>query len=679
MLTAYDFGTRSTPIDLELITYDGRPLKTIAHDVSYPYLGFDISLSGAWTTEFSKIESKTLAIATALHSHKFTESQGEYLFRCSAVPLFRYSVTVAPWSVAQCRKLTDLWVMIMKKAWHLSPGTVRCLFSYPSDRGGMTAPQATAIATKELSSHLQHCCLYPDSLFCQVHSTYSTALSTTLALSLSDMVWAAPYLPADLVYSNTILRLARYCAECGINISWGAVSERRTLSWCAILTWVLVRPEQAHFFMELSSYERAVTCMYQGGYRSPLDLPCDEHWYVIPRTNRMRETDRLALQRIVRQLITPAPAVTCSRSLYPHLVDTALIPSVPLDRSRIRIYKHVMELLDKHSRIRLNRDDGGCEFRERACNLEILHQIISDLDSTMHIGISESLVSTLDDDELTDWTVTRSRVRTVLWPGAARLHGRRQCADRSEMRHHNITLMVQSITAQRSHSTRKHVIYRCKMYGNCVDELVSLSDTQLRRAAVERQVVLILPTEWYPDWPDPPAVEYGWWVQICQDDHDGGTVLARSIEPRFEHHPLSPLTMDAVRRALNRAPQEVHQWMSLSQLGYPVRRTRFGCTEFLIRGKSRSISNFLPSFLLRFLHERDPDPVNLPSIYRRMLRKLPRRSSLPVHPAFASRTSSHDHSLGVLSRHFRPASQYHREAFSHLPTSLPDLTRIGSQ
>eukprot|EP00961_Rhodomonas_salina_P045543 611455-Rhodomonas_salina.1 len=54
VLTAYDFGTRSTPTDTALITYKGERLRSIPHTDSYPYLGFDISLSGDWSKEFDK-------------------------------------------------------------------------------------------------------------------------------------------------------------------------------------------------------------------------------------------------------------------------------------------------------------------------------------------------------------------------------------------------------------------------------------------------------------------------------------------------------------------------------------------------------------------------------------------------------------------------------------------------
>eukprot|EP00961_Rhodomonas_salina_P046038 618110-Rhodomonas_salina.1 len=54
VLTAYDFGSNSTPIDVGLITFKGQGLKTIQHTASYPYLGYELSLSGDWTAEFEK-------------------------------------------------------------------------------------------------------------------------------------------------------------------------------------------------------------------------------------------------------------------------------------------------------------------------------------------------------------------------------------------------------------------------------------------------------------------------------------------------------------------------------------------------------------------------------------------------------------------------------------------------
>eukprot|EP00961_Rhodomonas_salina_P184510 2491314-Rhodomonas_salina.1 len=221
------------------------------------------------------------------------------------------------------------------------------------------------------------------------------------------------------------------------------------------------------------------------------------------------------------------------------------------------------------------------------------------------------------------------------------------------------------------------------MAGHGDQELLALTDLQLRRAIVSRGTVLILPTEWYPDWHPPPAPEYGWWVQVCHDDHDGRTVLSRTIELRFEDQPLSPLTITEVRQALQRAPLVVHRWMSLAQMGYTVRQTRAGQTEFFIGGKSHSISNFLPSALLAFLRDGHPPSADMPGIYRRMLQPRAPRRSVPVHAAFALSTS--DTMLGTLgssSRFFRPASQYRREAFGHFdatpPRLNPDLVTILS-
>eukprot|EP00961_Rhodomonas_salina_P102310 1376245-Rhodomonas_salina.1 len=353
--------------------------------------------------------------------------------------------------------------------------------------------------------------------------------------------------------------------------------------------------------------------------------------------------------------------------------------------NRIRIYKHVMDLIDRHSRVRHELESGCLTFSMRDCGLESLHQIASDLDSdpTISPDLSESIAHALDDDELDSWRGVRRRIRVLLWPGSVSRAARWHHTDPSMVRKRNSCLMIRDIVGQRRHSSRSHAVYSCVMAGHGDEELLALSDFQLRRAIVACGTVLILPTEWYPDWQPPPAPEYGWWVQVCHDDHDGRTVLSRTVEPRFEDQLLSPLTISDVRQALQRAPSVVHRWMSLTQMGYAVRRTRAGQTEFFIRGKSHSISNFLPPALLSFQRNGHPPTADMPGIYHRMLRRRAPRRTVPVHAALA--LSTHDMmpgTLGFSSRFFRPASQYRREAFGHLdgaPQRLnPDLVTILS-
>lgn len=81
------------------------------------------------------------------------------------------------------------------------------------------------------------------------------------------------------------------------------------------------------------------------GFRSQLDLPSDQNGYVIPLLQRLAESDRLELQRLVRWIVTSAPATTCARSLKQQLSRGAAHVPVLIGSNRIRIYQHVKDTL----------------------------------------------------------------------------------------------------------------------------------------------------------------------------------------------------------------------------------------------------------------------------------------------------------------------------------------------
>eukprot|EP00961_Rhodomonas_salina_P030991 416953-Rhodomonas_salina.3 len=80
------------------VCFDGDRIDFVPPAEPMPYLGYELTLTGDWTHEIQKIKVKTARIATVLHKHKFTESQGRYLFQCLAIATFRYSVGVAQWT-----------------------------------------------------------------------------------------------------------------------------------------------------------------------------------------------------------------------------------------------------------------------------------------------------------------------------------------------------------------------------------------------------------------------------------------------------------------------------------------------------------------------------------------------------------------------------------------------------
>ncbi len=60
-------------------------LRFIPHSQALPFLGFHMALDCRWREEVDKIKGKLSQLMEALQGHKFTQSQGEYLFQCSAL------------------------------------------------------------------------------------------------------------------------------------------------------------------------------------------------------------------------------------------------------------------------------------------------------------------------------------------------------------------------------------------------------------------------------------------------------------------------------------------------------------------------------------------------------------------------------------------------------------------
>lgn len=91
-------------------------------------------------------------------------------------------------------------------------------------------------------------------------------------------------------------------------------------------------------------------------------------------------------------------------------------------------------------------------FRSVAITAEYQHEIAAELDDTIEPGISASLVSILDDDEIVLWRDLISAFRTVLWPGSYRSTWRSARGDSRARWRRQGDMMVQCITAHR----RKH-------------------------------------------------------------------------------------------------------------------------------------------------------------------------------------------------------------------------------
>lgn len=84
-LSHNESNVRSKPRDVCSLRLNWDRLDFIPQDKAFCYLGFDLTLTGSWKSEITKIRNKTLQLCEVLNKHKYTDSQGVYLFNCSVV------------------------------------------------------------------------------------------------------------------------------------------------------------------------------------------------------------------------------------------------------------------------------------------------------------------------------------------------------------------------------------------------------------------------------------------------------------------------------------------------------------------------------------------------------------------------------------------------------------------
>eukprot|EP00961_Rhodomonas_salina_P283393 3830159-Rhodomonas_salina.1 len=151
------------------------------------------------------------------------EGDGRYLFQCSAIPTFRYSVGVAQWTPADLNTVSLLWVRAYKNANHLMNLVARSLIIFPYERGGLQVQTAYTVALKELGSHLYRCLNYPDTISEQLWEEAGEALDKVLHLSTR-------------AHSNSFTSLAYLARINGVRIEWSSYPVQvKGMSWASVL------------------------------------------------------------------------------------------------------------------------------------------------------------------------------------------------------------------------------------------------------------------------------------------------------------------------------------------------------------------------------------------------------------------------------------------------------------
>jgi hypothetical protein len=213
---SYDYGKGKEAADVRELTYNGQLLAEVYDDAGacsiiapttpFPYLGYSMTLTGDWRAEMEKIMGKTRKLKEALTGHKFTRSQGVYLFSCSVHPVFRYSCAVTPWSRPKLNELMGLWVATLKQAMHLSPNLSRAVFLYPREWGGQEMMNTYTVYAKEMTGHLQRCAQYDDALREQLVEVVEEAMEEACCDTMGELVRRASTYTDLQVKRNSIAR-----------------------------------------------------------------------------------------------------------------------------------------------------------------------------------------------------------------------------------------------------------------------------------------------------------------------------------------------------------------------------------------------------------------------------------------------------------------------------------------
>eukprot|EP00961_Rhodomonas_salina_P302004 3940685-Rhodomonas_salina.1 len=575
--TAIDYATGEVPEDMEVtltagaralsnvrvqprevcsITLDGERLDFIQPSEPMTYLGYDLTLTGSWKAEIKKIKEKTVRLASVLDKHKFTESQGQYLFQCCAMSTFRYSVGVAQWTPSDMIDLAFLWVRAYKNAAHLSRSVARSLVLFPHARGGLQLPNPFSVAFKEVGAHIQRCLNYDDNIAAQLWDEARAALDDTLCADISDLQAEVGYLSVKS-HSNTFVRWAYLAETCRARIEWSCLPVRATgMGWAEVLR--PIRHTDVQWSADEFILRRAATIVRDNGYDDVLLLPSFNGRISVPYCRGLTEPTRARLQQWLQR--------TVSKRM---VSGGEIIPSRSASRTRLETIGIVGEILAGMTRC----DDSALG--------EFLDCLSISLSNTQHH--LDGIVDILTTRRVRSWSQLKDTICNFLFPADAPSSSSRtlslESADHKEQVRRFSLLLHHRITGVRIHHTGKGWEFKCQLSGRCETEvaaLLSLPDRHLARELVSSRRAMLLPPEW---WTEDAPTAWGWWVLPVEVAEEG--VLVRCMERQAVHDPpiFLPMrgegsAMQALQHMCAAGTTLPTRWVNLKDMGYEFQRNR---------------------------------------------------------------------------------------------------------
>lgn len=615
--TAIDFSTMDIPSDLLIestteahhllnrrskardvcsLTFDGERIDFVPPSSPFCYLGFDLTLTCSWSAEVARIKRKTVQLCEVLDKHKYTESQGLYLFQCSAISTFRYSIGVAAWSDKDLFELTLLWVRAFKNALHLSRSVARSLVLYPREQGGMQRITPFTVGFKELGVHLSRCAMYQDSLSLQLDSVIQHALDSTLTVDLADLQSEARSHPGFDI-SNTILRWVHLANLNGVTVEWDRVPTRSdAVSWAAALS--SIRDTDVHWHQDADMLRCTARTLTRQGYSNVLKLPISGDHFRIPYGTGYTESARSRLEQWLGSTLRPmrpidqeAPAVAPQRN----------------SRSKIEILAVANELL---------RDVSDFSSDSISDYMHYLSLSLQD-NAAEYAQLHNAVVQYRP----RSWKKLTILLRATLFPpeSTGPRAGQRDALDWDQIRRHADVLYRTALNIRR-HNNGQGWEVQYELSGRTIAEaekILELPDAKLKRILIQQRRPILLPSEWWPD--ETPPTVWGWWTLPVAWDENGVTVRCMERKAILDRALHIPLRGDgSIEQALRHMclSQQPKRWVQFIDLGVPLRKPR-------VNEQDAS----LPASMLRFLQSRGPLTSGellqdgRPTLYRRYLKR----------------------------------------------------------
>ena len=220
-IAAFDYK-RGVEVSTRRLLIDGQPLKRLAPDAAFKYLGIRLVLTGTAWQEKEQVLQATRDAARQFRNHPYSPSQVHWLVESTVISLFRYSSPFVDWTPEELEAVTKEWVTAYRFAHHLPPSTPESHFRASKDRGGLGVLDAVAVMGRECMSVLQQGTVLKDDLptllrgmthdaflaqGCTSWEEYSVELqlsvtpTTPLDSIFSKLAWASQELDSDIDWS----------------------------------------------------------------------------------------------------------------------------------------------------------------------------------------------------------------------------------------------------------------------------------------------------------------------------------------------------------------------------------------------------------------------------------------------------------------------------------------------